>query len=622
MWIKKTSKSAIVDFFKKNYYIFILALPFLLIDACMRFFGHEINYFRKEMVFPNILFVVSYITLFVGIAICFKSRFGKIWYSIIFGIYYFLFMVNGIYFELTDFFFGFNLLLMADEGSAYVWDTIINTKIHVWAMLLVVLLSFLWALKVFPYKEKGHRKAGFRLAIGFVIVHAITPVCLGFSNTGLEWDTWRNPHNVYDNFNDANKCMKICGIYEYAVRDFYVTFLKPKEKEDQDEIAFLEDAYSELHESTPNAYTGIYEGKNVIFLQLEGIDDWLLNETDMPNLYGLLNESKIFNNHYSYYNGGGSTFNSELALNTGLITPITYIQNAYSFNTNLYEYSLANLFKNLGYRVNAFHMNTGEYYSRGSNYKNWGYDHYYSLLDDNSYDDLSYELDRELIENEGFYQHLFQEEGPFVHYLITYTNHKPFRVSKGMGKMLAELKYGEGNVPDLTEEACVKLFAGETDYMIGLMMQALKDNGLYENTVIVAFTDHYLYTIEDKTILEQYKETENNLINHTPFFIWSAGQEREEIDAVNGQIDILPTVLNMFGIKYIKEYYIGHDIFDADYPGYVFFSDGSWYNGTVYNDGQESEANDEEREINDRIDFLIKRNDLTLKYDYLRRIKN
>ena len=49
---------------------------------------------------------------------------------------------------------------------------------------------------------------------------------------------------------------------------------------------------------------------------------------------------------------------------------------------------------------------------------------------------------------------------------------------------------------------------GETDYMVGLLIQALKDNGLYDNTVIVAYADHYLYTINDKTVLDKYKDTQ------------------------------------------------------------------------------------------------------------------
>ena len=91
-------------------------------------------------------------------------------------------------------------------------------------------------------------------------------------------------------------------------------------------------------------------------------------------------------------------------------------------------------------------------------------------------------------------------------------------------------RYGKGNVPDLSEEESAKLMVGETDYMVGLLIQALKDNGLYDNTVIVAYADHYLYTINDKTVLDKYKDTQGNLINNTPFFIWSSDIKSQSVN--------------------------------------------------------------------------------------------
>ena len=406
-----------------------------------------------------------------------------------------------------------------------------------------------------------------------------------------------------------------------------MTFLKPKEEENGEDLEFLHEVYENTTIHEKNEYTGMFEGKNVIFLQLEGIDSWLLNSENMPNLYGMLNNSIVFENHYSYYNGGGSTFNSELAVNTGFITPISYTRNAYTLNTNLYNDSLPKLLKNEGYSTNVFHMNTGEFYSRKINYLNWGYDNYYGLLDENTYTDVSYELDRELILDEGFYEKMFKQEGPFMNYIITYTPHTPFTVTSEMGKLLAQKVYGDEEIPDLSEEESARLFAEETDYMVGLLLQALEDNDLMDNTVIVAYADHYLYTLNDKTILDKYKETDNNLINYTPFFVWSNDMEQIKVEKVNSQIDILPTVLNLFGIEYIEEYYIGNDVFDNDYSGYAFFSDYSWYDGNIYVENGMA-VNDENanesyvNEMNTLINRLIQQNDLTLKYDYFRRIDN
>ena len=81
-----------------------------------------------------------------------------------------------------------------------------------------------------------------------------------------------------------------------------------------------------------------------------------------------------------------------------------------------------------------------------------------------------------------------------------------------------------------------------------MLIQALKDNNLYDNTVIVAYADHYLYTINDKSVLDKYKTTSNNLINNTPFFIWSSDIKPQNINKTTMQMNILPTVLNLFGI--------------------------------------------------------------------------
>ena len=432
--------------------------------------------------------------------------------------------------------------------------------------------------------------------------------------------------NVYNSFSDPNKNMKICGLFEYTVRDTYVTFFR-KTVDDPSETEVIETMYQGETPHAKNKYTGMFQGKNVIFVQLEGLDTWLLTQKDTPNLYKMMRKSIVFNNHYSYYTGGGSTFNSELAVTTGFTTPISYTKNPYAFTDNYFPYSLPKLFKKQGYSVNAFHMNSGEFYTRDLNYKNWGYDNYYSLMDNGEYTDSSYKLDRELILNEFFYEKMFKQETPFVNYLITYTPHSPFRLTTETGKLLYQDLYPETEIiPELGEEEVARLYASETDRMMGLLLQALEDNGLIDNTVIVVFTDHYLYTLNDKTILDKYKKTENNLINQTPFFIWSNSTSKRQIKKVNSQIDILPTVLNLMGIEYNDEWYIGKDIMDNNYKGYVFFSDYSWYDGTYYVENGEVKNRkwfDKEyvTDTNAYINSLIKKNDLTLKLNFFKKQK-
>ena len=340
-----------------------------------------------------------------------------------------------------------------------------------------------------------------------------------------------------------------------------------------------------------------------------------------------------FTNHYSYYNGVGSTFNSEFAVNTGFITPLSFTQNAYSFSKSTFPYTLARLFKNEGYAVNAFHMNTSEFYSRGANYKNWGYDNYYGLIDLYDYKNKEYELDRELILNEDFSNKMFEND-KFVDYIITYSSHLPFSTEKGVCKTLITMdaleELGEEKLPKdytlpvLTEEECAKRQAKETDYMVELLLNKLEEKSLLENTVIVVYTDHYLYTLSDQTILDKYKDTKNNLINHTPFFIYD-GKTKKTVKDVTSQLNILPTVLNLYGIDYNPVNYLGKNALAKNYNGYVFFSDYSWYDGNVYVEGGVVTNNkwissDALENMNYYIGEIIKKNDITLKTDYFKKI--
>ena len=643
------------ELLRKYYYILLMTLPLSLIDIITRILGKKINFYGIGKLVPN-LFTLTWIFLMIGISLSIKNKKGKILYSIFFIISIILFLVNNVYYSMTDSFFGFNLLGLASEGSAYFKDAVLNCNIWVYISAFIIVLTFILALKHYPKVEKTDRKSILYIIIIFFIVHTITPIFLGKANDDLEWSTWRNPRNIYINFNDSNKSMMISGIYEYSFRDFFITYLKTKKTTNEEELIFLEEEYTKEEENYSNKYTGKYQDQNLIIIQLEGLDSWILTEEDTPTLYNKMNNSITFKNHYSYYNGGGSTFNSEFAVNTGFITPLSYTKNAYTFNKNSFPYSLANLFKDKGYSVNAFHMNTSEYYSRGVNYKNWGYDTYYGLQDLGTYTDDSYILDRELILNEKFNEKMFSEE-KFVNYIIAYSSHLPFSTSSGVCKKLVTEdilnnlglleQYQNGNIsifyeketlldgtikeyeveiPEMTEEACAKRQAKETDYMVELLLQTLEEKSLIDNTVVAVFTDHYLYTLSDQNIIYNYKGNDNNLVNQTPFFIWKSNGETKEVKEVTSQLNILPTLLNLFGLEYHPNYYLGEDALNPNYSGYVFFDDYSWYDGKVYVEGGEVTNNKyiDPLVLEDKnyyINYIIRKNDLTLKYNYFKTIK-
>ncbi len=650
----KEFKKFYIDKYSPN--IYYMAIPFILMDAFTYIFGSGISYSSYLFISP-VLFTLAWVVFFVEISISFKGIWGKIIYSIFNFIAMGLFLVNNVYYSMTKTFFDFHLMESASEGAPYILDTIMNCNVLVYVAFIIVVISFIMGLQKFPKIQKNDGNRFLKTILIILVLHVLIPLTYGRANTDLTWSSWRNPRNVYNSFNDNNKSMRISGLYEYSFRNFYVTFLKTEEQENEEDIEFLNSAYQQV-KNVKNSYTGKLKGKNLVIVQLEGTDKWLIDKETTPTLYKLMNEGINFNKHYSYYNGGGSTFNSEFAVNTGFITPLSYTKNAYSFNKNAFPNSLANLFKNRGYSVNAFHMNNGEYYNRTSNYKNWGYDNYYGLIDIDDYKDSSYELDRELILNEKFNELMFPSEGNFVDYIITYSGHLPFTNTKGVCKMLYDediekqiieekekllveekkkckkekkdncelltiddIKVEAPEFKAMSEEECVRRQAMETDYMMELLLQNLKEKDLLDNTAIVVFTDHYLYTLQDKSILDKYKETSNNLINNTPWFIWSNNIKSKKINKVTSQLNILPTILNLYGFSYNTNNYIERDALSPKYNGIVFFSDYSWYDGNVYVENGEVKnkkkiKQDSLDDKNEYVNYLAKKNDLTLKYDF------
>jgi len=612
---------------KKIDYIFYMAFPLIAMDIITRLFGHKIDFYNIFGFAAN-LFTISWTILFLSLSLYLKKKIGKYIYLTVNLFFLLMFLVNNIYYSMTNTFFDFILLESASEGSEYILDTIKNANPLIYLSTIFIIFLIYKGYKKIPYRTKNNFKRLLFLFIYFIILHTIAKFSLGKAFNTLEWSTWSNPKNIYLSFNDSNKSMKITGLYEYTIRGFYITFLKTDEVQKEEDKLFLDEAYTDYGEYK-NKYTGLFKDKNLILVQLEGMDNWVVNEKDTPTLYKMMNNSINFKDHYSYYNGGGSTFNSEFAVNTGFITPLSYTQNAYTFNKNAFPNSLANIFKNNGYQVNAFHMNTGEYYSRNTNYKNWGYDNYYGLIDIDNYEDDSYRLDRELILNEKFNELMFPADTKFVNYIITYSLHMPFANTHNVCKLLYDLDNAENEDKTFTpmsELECIKRQAKETDYMMELLLQNLEEKGLIDNTVIVAYADHYLYTIANQNILDNYKNTNNNLINKTPFFIWSNDIKKTTIKKTTSQLNILPTVLNLFNYSYNPNNYIGQDALNPKYEGIVFFDDYSWYDGNVYVENgivtnNKKISYDKLEEKNYYINYITRKNDLTLKFNYFKEKK-
>jgi phosphoglycerol transferase MdoB-like AlkP superfamily enzyme len=120
----------------------------------------------------------------------------------------------------------------------------------------------------------------------------------------------------------------------------------------------------------------------------------------------------------------------------------------------------------------------------------------------------------------------------------------------------------------------------ELDRALEKLVDLLEEAGKLDDTVIVLGGDHYPYMLsEDDTVKNFFiKNLNRDLtigINYSNAIIWNNKVEHKEITKVMSSIDILPTVYNLFGLKYDSRLIIGKDVF-APGDGLAMFGNRSW----------------------------------------------
>ncbi len=118
----------------------------------------------------------------------------------------------------------------------------------------------------------------------------------------------------------------------------------------------------------------------------------------------------------------------------------------------------------------------------------------------------------------------------------------------------------------------------ELDKAIGEILSRLEQAGKLEDTVIVLSGDHYPYglTLNEINEISTYERDDTFEKYHMPLLIWSGSmKEPIKVEKVGSSLDVLPTVLNLFGIEYDSRLLMGRDIL-SDEGNIVIFSDRSF----------------------------------------------
>lgn len=255
--------------------------------------------------------------------------------------------------------------------------------------------------------------------IGAVIVFGL---CFGLFR--IAWSGSPTYMFPYDNNNVVNS-LGIFYFHYYDVKNYVKDNLfidKTLTREDKAEVK----AFFDGKKPEGTLYKGAAKGRNLIVIQMEAIQQFLINKKlngkeITPNLNKFINDSAYFDNFF-YQTGGGNTADAEFLANTSLY-PLKDGAVYFRYPSNVYE-ATPKLLKKQGYETYVFHANNPSFWNRTEMYKSLGFDHFINSND--------YEMDEPLgwgLGDKSFFRQSLDRidtSKPFYAFFITLASHHPF----------------------------------------------------------------------------------------------------------------------------------------------------------------------------------------------------
>ena len=339
--------------------------------------------------------------------------------------------------------------------------------------------------------------------------------------------------------------------------------------------------------SSKNEYTGLFAGKNLILIAAESYADAFICPELTPTLWRLSRNGFYFSN-YCQPEWGGSTTTGEMSFLTGL-APQWGDDSMIKTSGHNMHFTMGNRLKAQGYNSWAFHNGAYDYYSRQMTHQNLGYDAW--IANETGMADLcgqSYPTDTSMIENTiGFWI----DAQPFSVYYMTLSGHAPYTGDLDVVKRYysrVSAVYGEKYAEKVIYYICCQM---ELENMLSIIVDRLTEAGIADDTVIALVGDHYPYGLGAGEAWENDRSYISDLMG-TPvdydwqrdkngLIIWSGCLENEdrdmqcEISSPVMSLDVLPTLLNLFGIEFDSRLLPGRDVF-ADTQPLIFWSSLDW----------------------------------------------
>jgi lipoteichoic acid synthase len=510
--------------------------------------------------------------LFLGFASFFKGRKKYISLIILDFLLSFLLYANILYYRFFNDFITLPTLTQTQNFGDVSGSVVSLLKPYDFLFFIdVLVLIALFASRFVKIEVKDMTRP--KIAALFAFSLAISSANLALAETD-------RPQLLTRGF-DRNYIVKYLGMYNYTIYDAVQSTKASAQRvmADSNDITEVRNFTSSNYAKPNPEYFGAAKGKNVIYLHLESMQNFLINyklhgEEVTPFLNSLVNEKNtMYFDNFFHQTAQGKTSDAEFMLENSLFG----LPQGSAFTTkglNTYQAAPAILGKQ-GYTSAVFHGNSGTFWNRNEIYKSFGYNHFF----DSNY----YEMKEEDLAEYGLMDKPFFEGSiplletlpqPFYAKFMTVSHHFPYPIDVE-DATLAPHTTGDKSVDQYFQTARY------ADEALEQFFKYLKESGLYDNSIIIMYGDHYGISENHNKAMEQVigKEItpfESTGLQRVPLFIRVPGVEGGINHEYSGQVDLLPTLLHLLGIDTKNNVQFGTDLLSEQHDDLVPFRNGDF----------------------------------------------
>ena len=340
-----------------------------------------------------------------------------------------------------------------------------------------------------------------------------------------------------------------------------IDFTALADSTDSDILKATDEYLSNATPTRKNNYTGLLKDYNLITICAESFCPWFISEELTPTLYKLSHTGILFENYYGTFQS--VTTNGEYTMCMGLYPDMSRTKTDSSFNvagTNYLPFCLGNALKGMGYQAWGYHDYIGDFYNRNITHANMGYT--FKAADSG----LAIKIDwpsSDLEMMEASIDDYINSGEPFHAYYMTFSGHYQYNWDNAMSAKNRDA------VKDLPYSEPVKAYIAcnlELEYALEYLMQRLEEAGVADKTCIVLTNDHYPYGLTEdeynelagQTLDTTFEKYRNSFICYVPGL-----SENIVVDEYCSTADILPTLLNLFGVDYDSRLLAGTDVLSS-----------------------------------------------------------